>query len=74
MIKEGAKFWRLTVLEFLGRDHKSNGIYYCQCDCGNFIELKEYSLKRSITKSCGCYRKEKMTTHGLITSPLYNDW
>jgi hypothetical protein len=36
------------------------GIYYlCKCDCGNESIVYKYRLINGLTKSCGCYKKEK---------------
>jgi hypothetical protein len=60
----GQKFGKLKVLNFSHKD-----IYYywnCLCDCGNYHITSSASLKNGAT-SCGCYRKELVTTHGKST-------
>lgn len=74
----GYKYARLTVLEMSGR--RSNGVYIwsCQCECGKILNVKGTSLKGGITKSCGCYREDRMKTlnlgHGLRNHYIYNIW
>lgn len=31
----------------------------CQCDCGNKIVANANNIKRGITRSCGCFQKER---------------
>ena len=49
--------------------------YVCQCSCGTQITVLADSLRRGVTKSCGCLRKVKIrsshTKHGGTKEPLY---
>lgn len=66
------KFGRLLVLEKTDmRDHRYI-IYKCKCDCGNIIYVNGNKLRSGHTKSCGCYRKELLTSHGKSNTRLYN--
>lgn len=55
------KFGILTVLS-LHQSIKNVGyrgsvhIYNCQCDCGNFCQVRRGNLKSKHTSSCGCLR------------------
>ncbi len=61
----GQKFGRLTVIEELPeRTKDGRKIYKCKCDCGKYINALGYLLRRGTTKSCGCLRLDKVTTHG----------
>lgn len=52
--------------------------YVCKCDCGVEKLVREDSLLRGDSKSCGCLAKEKIkeaiTKHGLSHHKLYNVW
>lgn len=65
----GQKFNRLKVLERIGNKWK------CECDCGKITFVITNKLKSGHTKSCGCYKidkiKEKITTHGLTKTRIY---
>ena len=50
----------LTAIKPIFRDGGPT-TYLCQCKCGNQIEVEQSNLKRGITKSCGCYKKEWMS-------------
>lgn len=79
---KGQKFNKLLVLEL---DHcNKNGAYWkCLCDCGKTKVIDAHSLKRHMTKSCGCLHTEQSknlcikrnTSHGLSqSSDLYGVW
>lgn len=52
-------FGKLHVIE---RDCSKNGNVYwkCKCECGNIVSVRTGNLTKHITKSCGCYRTEKL--------------
>lgn len=64
------KFGRLRVL---GHPIKKGirTFYPCKCDCGNYIEVQSYSLRKGLTRSCGCLQRETITTHGKSQTPAY---
>jgi len=66
-------FGRLTVVrEVRGNYVPANGTYRravkCDCDCGSTATVELQSLKRGVTKSCGCLNikviQDRTTTHG----------
>ncbi len=63
----GKRFGRLVVT---GRadNIEECAAWHCQCDCGNKVTIRGPSLRRGLSKSCGCFRKEatarKFRTHG----------
>lgn len=68
----GQQFGRLTVIRIHdGRNTYNQILWFCECDCGNTINVLSYSLQNHRTKSCGCYRREvssknkgRSPTHG----------
>lgn len=75
---KGQTFGRLTVLN-RGKDYicksSMSVVWKCQCECGNILNVRSNQLLSGRTKSCGCFRKERMTTHGLSSSTekyIYN--
>lgn len=56
----GCKFGRLQVLEQAGTDKNSHTMWRCKCDCGKETKVSSWNLKKGISKSCGCYRKERL--------------
>lgn len=72
----GQKFNRLTVIERV--ENKGEKVCWkCRCDCGNEITVRGSDLKGNLTKSCGCFQKEKASkraTHKLAGTAIYNTW
>lgn len=73
----GEKFGYLTVLR---EDASVNGrlSWFCSCVCGKTLSVKSNSLRTGNTKSCGCYRIERViatsSTHGMSSTKLYEVW
>jgi len=61
-------FGYLTAINKIGSDKFQNSIWHCKCDCGNECDVAATLLIRGITKSCGCYQKERTSE----TSRLQN--
>ena len=55
----GKTFGRWTVLE--ETNHRKNGLllYLCKCECGTVREVAGYNLKKGLSTSCGCLRRER---------------
>ena len=74
----GKKFGRLTPIEVVGSDKYSKHIWKCKCDCGNTTYATTELLTSGKTKSCGCYKqdefKQRVTTHGMTNTRVYNIW
>lgn len=57
--KTGQKFGLLTVIELnkeLTKHSNSDAIWLCQCECGNYKNVKSSYLSQGWTKSCGCIK------------------
>lgn len=68
----GQLFGRLTVLREAGRSKISGNILWeCQCSCGNVHVCSKSSVTNGSTKSCGCFMKEQISTHGLSKHPAW---
>ena len=74
----GKKFGRLTVINRSGFTEPNKygrryAIWYCKCDCGNYIERTTDVLARG-KSSCGCRQKEilKEMSNGNITHNMTN--
>lgn len=69
----GQRFGRLLVLERACHADE-NRYWICRCDCGNYTIVYDGNLKRNLTTSCGCYRRETSSTHGMHNKRLYHIW
>jgi len=82
----GMKFHRLKVLSlaesrvstYKNRRNSVRKYVTCLCECGNIKEVCLSSLKRGLSKSCGCLQKEVssklFSTHKMKKSPEYKSW
>lgn len=52
--------------------------FLCKCDCGDTKTVCLSSLKSGNTRSCGCFKKESLSsrssTHKMSKHPLYGTW
>ncbi len=58
------KYGKLTTKYVVGRTKNRVKIWYCDCDCGNNINVPSTSLSSGNTKSCGCLRSESAKAVG----------
>lgn len=56
----GQRFGRLVVLEEVGSDKRGHILWLCKCDCGNEKVTRGERLRAGVTKSCGCFNKERV--------------
>ncbi len=85
-VQAGSRFGRLTVLHedepYFWRGRVSRRRWHCECVCGRCVTVRDDSLKRGHTASCGCLRddetRSRMTIHGGKTIaarlPEYEVW
>ena len=70
----GQKIHRLTVIKkaenYINPNGKEFPQWLCQCECGNQTIVRESSLKRGTTHSCGCLQRERAA----IARKKYNDY
>lgn len=72
----GQCFGRLTAISLQSTAGPTK--WLCKCSCGNETVTNASNLKRGLSNSCGCLRKElmaeKQTTHGLSDKKIYILW
>lgn len=78
IVSPGVRYDRLVVVGLSGRTRGRLPYWTCLCDCGKEKEVNQKELIRGETRSCGCYRREKMatakTTHGQSGTRPYDSW
>lgn len=69
----GQRFGRLTVLE-RAPNIKRYTAWLCVCDCGTRTVVRTDHLSVGHSQSCGCFNRERVTTHGKGNTRLYLIW
>ena len=54
----GQTFNRLTAVKYLYTDKNRQAVWLWKCDCGEMIKRTGNTVKRDLTKSCGCLNRE----------------
>lgn len=75
----GQRFGRLLAVSKLPNSvFAGSASWICQCECGTELLVRSAMLRRGLTRSCGCLRKDttrkRMQTHGLSKTPTYQIW
>lgn len=55
----GQRFGKLVAIRENGRTKQGQAMWLCKCDCGNEKTIATSSLVNGLTKSCGCYNRER---------------
>lgn len=55
----GKVYGRLTVVKYAYTKEHGEVFWYCLCSCGNEKIIAGRSIKRGLTVSCGCYKREQ---------------
>ena len=66
----GQKFGRWEILGEALLSEKPRYVL-CKCKCGTIRPVILTTLKKGVSKSCGCLKNELQTKHGLSGNPLY---
>lgn len=70
----GQKFNRLTVIKESNRKIQRAKVWLCECDCGNFTEVRSSDLISNHTQSCGCYHFDRIWKGGISCEPYCISW
>lgn len=77
-IKSKDKYNKLTIIEEIEKYVKPSGHterqFVCKCECENITIVTLNHLRSNRIKSCGCLKKIKLTTHGMVGITEYNCW
>src|SRR5579864_8302767 len=68
------RFGRILITKRVGTDKWNQSIWLGQCDCGNSKIFIGNNLVKGRSNSCGCLRKELITTHGMSHTKFYTTW
>lgn len=71
----GERFGRLTVVAVGQVPGTYRYMAVCKCLCGGPLKAVRFDgLKNGAVVSCGCFWREKVTTHGVTNSGHYDRW
>lgn len=61
----GQRFGRLEVLHRVETAFALPQAWWqCRCDCGQEARVRGTFLRRGVTRSCGCMRRESLAANG----------
>lgn len=74
----GMRFGRLTAKHYSTKNDGRKA-WVCVCDCGTEIEVRGAALRTGKTRSCGCFKAERMAAglrivHGQSHSRTHKSW
>ena len=70
----GQTFGRLTVIGPAARRKYGIPTWDCKCQCAVVLPVAGKCLKNGNTQSCGCQRRENLSTHGKSYTPTFSSW
>lgn len=62
----GERYGRLLVLKRAFNNKRNKIHWLCRCDCGKEVTVARNELRSGDTKSCGCYRVEKIQNPNIV--------
>ena len=75
---QGERFGRLVVIDQAGLNRFRYKLWRCKCDCGQEKVISGNPLRRGLTRSCGCLKREQTAArnfkHGLTRTPSWKTW
>jgi len=74
----GQRFGRWTALARLSERRQHATSWLCRCDCGSEGIVVSWKLRKGLSKSCGCIRREacikRNAKHGMSHTRAYECW
>lgn len=71
----GQKFGLLTVLNISAVKTKFGAYQWdCKCECGTVKTISGLPLRGGKIRSCGCFHKATVSTHGATNTPEFRVW
>jgi hypothetical protein len=71
-LKPGEQHGNLVTVRYVRRGGRN--WWTCLCACGNEVVIRQDSLLRDNTHSCGCRNPSYQSPHGGRNSPTYQTW
>jgi hypothetical protein len=70
----GQLFGRLTAIRRAGTYVNRKALWQCRCSCGKTHYVDSSSLRRGLTKSCGCLQAESRRSRAIELTGKRGDW
>lgn len=73
----GQRYGRLIAVKRIEKPEgiKSNSAWWLfKCDCGKDVTTNSNNVRSGRIKSCGCWQKERLITHGKSNTKLFSVW
>ncbi len=75
VMSAGDKYGRYTVLGIFKKEGGYQKYALVQCSCGSEARhVQVGTLRNGESQSCGCLHKERVSTHGMWGTPIFNVW
>lgn len=71
---QGLRFGRILVLRRAKNDSRGAARWHCKCKCGTNWVVLGANIRRGLTQSCGCLKRDLQLKHGKLGTPLYRIW
>jgi hypothetical protein len=70
----GERYARLVIIGYSHVDNRRARHYQVMCDCGIIKTVRGTDIRRGVTVSCGCLRREKSMIHGKTKTREFRIW
>jgi len=69
----GKKYWRLAGVKYSYSTKDGQAVWQWQCDCGRYCYVRAKDVRRGVTQSCGCLKRETSAERYRKDGPLNGD-
>lgn len=59
-VTKGMKYGRLIPIALAGKNKFGHVLWWCLCDCEEYILSTDHAIARGHSKSCGCLNRDKL--------------
>ena len=70
----GKSFGKWTVIDFIGRNEKSEQLFECKCICGTIKEHRRTTLTRNMSTQCKSCRMSELNMSENLVGKTFGEW